>query len=294
MINIQQKQLSLNKKYNFIYLTTNLLNKKQYIGQHRTDNLKDCYLGSGKLLKRAIKKYGRKNFKLEIMQFCNTQEELNFLEQQYIIWYETLIPSGYNLCSGGKQCYSHNTETIEKIREARKRQIIKHSDETKRKISEAHKGKKLSSETIEKMLGREPFSKNKIACYNIENNELLYINSVEELPNGYLLGLGNRKFRSYTLEDAQKQKEFNQKHKSFYNKELDKVIKIDISVENYIVPDGFVIGGRPLSEDKRNNLKNKVWIYNKETGENKMINKDSVLPEGFDYGLKRKVNNHIN
>ena len=44
------------KKYHFIYKTTNLLSGKYYIGMHSTDNLDDGYLGSGYRLRLAIKK----------------------------------------------------------------------------------------------------------------------------------------------------------------------------------------------------------------------------------------------
>lgn len=46
-----------NNFYGFIYITTNLINGKKYIGQKKGYN--DTYLGSGKILKLAIKKYGR-------------------------------------------------------------------------------------------------------------------------------------------------------------------------------------------------------------------------------------------
>jgi hypothetical protein len=45
------------KKY-IIYQITNKLNKMIYIGCHMTYNINDSYFGSGKVLKRALKKYG--------------------------------------------------------------------------------------------------------------------------------------------------------------------------------------------------------------------------------------------
>ena len=42
----------------FIYLTTNLITNEKYIGKHHGE-LNDSYLGSGIILQRAIKKYGK-------------------------------------------------------------------------------------------------------------------------------------------------------------------------------------------------------------------------------------------
>lgn len=72
------------RKYHYIYKTTNLLNGKYYIGMHSTNNLEDGYLGSGKYLKRSIKKYGKENFKIEILEFLNNRKELANKEKEIV------------------------------------------------------------------------------------------------------------------------------------------------------------------------------------------------------------------
>ncbi len=81
-----------------IYKTTNLINGKYYIGKDEKNN--SNYLGSGKILKNSIKKYGKENFKKEILEFCKTKNELNEKEKY---WIETLSATtfGYNITEGG-------------------------------------------------------------------------------------------------------------------------------------------------------------------------------------------------
>jgi hypothetical protein len=81
-----------------IYKTTNLLNGKYYVGKDEKNNPK--YLGSGKILKTAITKYGLENFKKEILESCKTKEELN---EKEVYWINSLsaITLGYNITDGG-------------------------------------------------------------------------------------------------------------------------------------------------------------------------------------------------
>lgn len=135
-----------------IYKTTNLINGKIYIGQDSKNN--DNYFGSGDLIKKAIKKYGLINFKKEILCLCETQKELNEMEQKFILDYCSTNKSiGYNICVGGTNGTmlnrKHSVETKQQMSEVRIG--MKLSDEHKKNISKAHKGKIISEETKKKM-----------------------------------------------------------------------------------------------------------------------------------------------
>jgi len=81
-----------------IYKTTNLINGKFYIGKDAKNN--KSYLGSGKLLKHAIQKYGKENFKKEILEYCIDFKHLDEREIYWIHKYNA-IEDGYNLTEGG-------------------------------------------------------------------------------------------------------------------------------------------------------------------------------------------------
>lgn len=89
------------KRYHFLYRTTNLVNDKYYYGVHSTYNLLDGYLGSGKRLKRAVEKYGAENFKIEILEFFESREEV--LKREKEVVNETCLqdPLCMNLQTGG-------------------------------------------------------------------------------------------------------------------------------------------------------------------------------------------------
>ena len=72
------------KKYHYIYKTTNVINSKYYIGMHSTDNLDDGYMGSGKRLRNSINYHGKDNFIKEILEYCDSRGELKEREREIV------------------------------------------------------------------------------------------------------------------------------------------------------------------------------------------------------------------
>ena len=115
-----------------IYQTTNLINSKKYIGRDAWN--RPNYLGGGRALKDAIKKYGKKNFKKEILEYCNSKEELLEREAYWLKFYNVVEDSNFynmTLSSKGWEKGMSRPELIGR----------KHSEETRAKISQSGKGK---------------------------------------------------------------------------------------------------------------------------------------------------------
>ena len=150
----------------YIYRITNKINGKTYIGQHKYKKLDDSYMGSGKLIKRAQKKYGIENFEKEILysriQYKTTADDV---ERFAIAKERALGKAEYNIADGGnggnlgeevnkkhsETCKGRHpsAETIRKRSEAMKGHKV--SEETRKKISEANKGRIISAEWRRKL-----------------------------------------------------------------------------------------------------------------------------------------------
>ena len=172
----------------YVYITTNLINGKQYVGDH-TINIHQhkYYLGSGSAIESAFKKYLEINFFKEILEWFDTREEAFNAQEKYINEFNTLSPNGYNLSPKGglrvKGC--HSVEAKAKIGKANKikRTGTKATPETLLKMSfsmiEKNKGKIMQStqkeylkqlysgKTYEEIYGKEKaalmIEKNRIA-----------------------------------------------------------------------------------------------------------------------------------
>ncbi len=119
-------------KYHYVYQTKNLINGKTYIGRHSTNNLNDGYIGSGKMLKRAIQKYGKENFVCIPMCYFDTYEE-SVDEEKFLVTREYCKDkNNYNIVEGGSNPImygdanamkgnTHSKKTLDKIRNSSKK-----------------------------------------------------------------------------------------------------------------------------------------------------------------------------
>jgi hypothetical protein len=89
------------------YKTINLINTKHYYGAHKTCDLDDGYLGSGKAIKAAIKKYGKENFKKEILHHFNCEFDMYSYEKYFIDESVVNDKMTYNETLGGRGGFSH-------------------------------------------------------------------------------------------------------------------------------------------------------------------------------------------
>lgn len=161
--------------YHLIYMIVNKINNKIYIGKHTTKNPYDNYMGSGKTLKAAIKKYCSENFEKVIIDCLSTENEAYLKEAEIVTPDFIARADTYNLKCGGKGFCSydvkgeknhmygkelsgennnfygkhHKKETIQHLSKLAKERVNnpnyvnpmqgkRHSEETKKKMSENH------------------------------------------------------------------------------------------------------------------------------------------------------------
>lgn len=144
-----------------VYLITNIINGKKYVGQTRGE-LASRFRGhtwaASKCIKlaNAIKKYGKENFRIELLELCDSAY---LMAEREVYWINEMntIRDGYNLIA----VLDHRADCSEETRE-RKRLINlgkKATPETRAKIGAASKGRKPSPETTAKIVEKLTGSK---------------------------------------------------------------------------------------------------------------------------------------
>lgn len=139
---MEERNVEVHDPYGFIYVTTNLINGKKYLGQKRFEQGKDwkSYLGSGKALTAAINLYQPENFTKDIVRICYSEEELNDAEYEISVFLDVVKnPNWYNMVYGGgsRSGYEMSEEQIEQLRQRAIKQM--EDPEARKHLSELAK-----------------------------------------------------------------------------------------------------------------------------------------------------------
>lgn len=150
-----------------VYKVTNMINNKYYIGVHSTKNPNDSYMGSGKIIKDAILKYGKENFRKEVLFVFDTLEEALSKEKEIVTEDFVKNENNYNISLGGGlggkningfsfSGHAHSQETIEKIRHA----SVGNSHNKGKKLTDDHK-KKIGAKNAVVLKGKQKTEEHK-------------------------------------------------------------------------------------------------------------------------------------
>lgn len=138
--------------YHYVYEVKNLLNNNIYVGVHSTSKFNDGYMGSGVIIKSAMRKHGINNFSKDILGYFDTRAlalefEKSIVDTEFVGRSDT-----YNLVVGGANESSYGRRDSDETR--RKKSLarigIKLSQETKGKLRSVNLGKKQTEATRSK------------------------------------------------------------------------------------------------------------------------------------------------
>lgn len=200
-----------------IYQITNSINNKIYIGKHQTKNITDSYMGSGKLVKDAIKKYGIENFKKEILFQFDNEFDMNTKEAELVTEEFCLREDTYNLCPGGKGGWGYINNELGENRNpfrslefqqsldkrkgnakthavCKDKQLGFFNEEVRRIGNEASRTpksiekKKLSYDKINHQKGSNNSQYGTTWIHSVELKQSKKINKDQLIPDGWLIG----------------------------------------------------------------------------------------------------------
>lgn len=256
--------------YGYVYKTTNLLTNKIYVGQHKSQSFDESYYGSGKILRAEISVHGIENFKCEVLQECNSEEELNTAE---ILWIKELDSRnseiGYNLASGGSFGDSgYHLGMVGKTQ----------SEKQKKSVSNYMKNRIVSDFTKQRMsnskIGNTNASGNKGYIHIYKDDQEIKIKP-EQLDD-YIKDGWKQGHKPYSEEFLNTKKE---RYKNSIYIVKDGVIKSILSenLEEYL-DNGWLIGKGEYSEERKQKIslaqKGRICVTDGE--HNKYINKDDL------------------
>lgn len=215
-----------------IYKTTNLVNGKFYIGKHQTSNLDDGYLGSGRILKKAIEKYGVDNFHKEILYICETEKQMNTLEKILVV---PDIETNYNLTKGGKGSffYANKVCTPEDKKIHQNRQIfldkIKNDKEFKQIWIDNLKKAAIKSAPKNSATNKKRFAEGAVNPFKDKSHTQEYKDKMSSIMKEKSKGQGNSQYGTCWITNGVENKKIKKE-------ELDSWIELGYNKGRFIVP----------------------------------------------------------
>lgn len=192
----------------YLYEIKNNINQKIYIGVHSTNNINDDYMGSGTLISKAIKKYGKQNFTKTILQYFDTEEEMYEKESEIVNEKFVRLESNYNVMVGGYGSWTKSNEIIKEKKqldfEWEKRKNINISIGIKKAINEGKcvcatkefmkKRNELSHTPEAKLKRKETYKK---INYQQKENHNLYGKRIVHKPNENWIWIKEEELEQY-------------------------------------------------------------------------------------------------
>lgn len=167
------------KRFGSIYLITNLIDGRQYVGQTKNnvfsrfnDHCRDKR--SSRYLSSSIQFHGRENFIIEELVSTFDENTLNELESYYIKFYNTIHPLGYNLSLGG-----HNRGVI-----SEKTRLIMREKKLGKKVNRTKPWAKDSRARMSKIKKGQPFVAINIDNGNIKHYDYISLAEDDGFSNG--------------------------------------------------------------------------------------------------------------
>ena len=190
---------------NYTYMVTNNINGKVYVGSHcwKGEGIDPDYYGSGTAITRAVKKYGKENFQVEVLYYYDTVEECRKDEERILTEYNVRdCPHSYNCKNGAVGWTSedmtgekhpfygrtHTEEAKKKLSQAMKGKTF--SDEHRKNLSQSKKGKTFSDEHRKKMSQAKNYKKLPVVAID-KNGKVKIFESQRECARQLNLDQGN-------------------------------------------------------------------------------------------------------
>lgn len=238
--------------YYYVYQITNLINGKIYVGKHKSTKhpFNNDYYGSGKQISAAIEKYGKENFKKEVLHFCSSLKEMSNREAEIVTEEFVKRKDTYNMHKGGPGGWDHYNGT-------------------ERHKSNSSKGGKKRANRDDNPFKNPEFQKS--IAWTREPERMRSLGQKANSPEA--IEKKKETFKKIKHSQGENNSQFG---RIWISNILTKEVK-RITINN-VIPDGWVRG-------KKGHLPKKLWVNNGKKEHYILIEKESeYITRGFSRG----------